>query len=145
MDDSRYPGPDDTRPTIILGSDFPTKYVVLHNSLPFTREEIVEFYVSKPFVFVTDFDKTPVESQVSPVWSWTNLLSKTILPQSSTTKYRVIFKARVPPLGLAVYIINSASSVEDSMFVLLYNLNVFLSAIFMFFFFVITAQRHSLR
>ncbi|XP_037947876.1 alpha-mannosidase 2-like isoform X2 [Teleopsis dalmanni] len=110
MDDSRWPGPDDSRTTIILGDELPSKHVVFHNSLPQWKEELVDFYVSSPFMTVMDFDNNPVHAQVSPVWTWhRHIQTNIITPQASTTKYRLIFKVKVPPLGLATYIINIKS------------------------------------
>lgn len=83
----------------------------MHNTLPHWREQLVDFYVSSPFVSVTDLANNPVEAQVSPVWSWHHdTLTKTIHPQGSTTKYRIIFKARVPPMGLATYVLTISDS-----------------------------------
>nr|CAA54732.1 putative golgi alpha-mannosidase II [Drosophila melanogaster] len=114
LDDSRWPGSgvEDSRTTIILGEDIlPSKHVVMHNTLPHWREQLVDFYVSSPFVSVTDLANNPVEAQVSPVWSWHHdTLTKTIHPQGSTTKYRIIFKARVPPMGLATYVLTISDS-----------------------------------
>jgi len=115
MDDSRTAGPNESRQTIILGQELPTKYIVLHNSLPYVREELVEFYVSRPFVMVTDTQHTSIPSQVSPVWGWHKSVVSTLAPQASTTKYKLVFNAKVPPLGLATYIIHSTSSVENSL------------------------------
>lgn len=123
MDESRSPGPDDvvhelddSRPTIVIGPELPIKHVVVHNSLPYHREQIVEFYVSRPFIMVTtEFDKTSIECQVTPVWSWHDNMNNQLSPQASTTKYRVLFKASVPPLGLTIYTITSTNSIEDSM------------------------------
>lgn len=122
LDESRSPGPDsveqqidDSRPTIVVGSELPSKHIVIHNSLPYHREEIVEFYVSRPFVMVTEFDKTSIESQVTPVWSWHDNLMNKLSPQASTNKYRVLFKARVPPLGLAIYTITATNNMDQSL------------------------------
>lgn len=122
MDESRSPGPDDvdqeiedSRPTIVIGPELPSKQIVIHNSLPYHREEIVEFYVSRPFVQVTtEFDRTSIECQVAPVWSWHDNMNNQLSPQASTTKFRVLFKANVPPLGLTVYTITATNSIEDS-------------------------------
>ncbi|KNC27938.1 Alpha-mannosidase 2 [Lucilia cuprina] len=106
MDDSRWPGPDDSRTTIILGEELPQKHLVFHNSLPQWREDIVDFYIASPYVSVVDFNNNPVDIQISPVWTWhKHTLTNTITPQASTTKYRLIFKAKVPPLGLSTYIV----------------------------------------
>ncbi|XP_017089304.2 alpha-mannosidase 2 [Drosophila bipectinata] len=113
LDDSRWPGSgvEDSRTTIILGEELPTKHVVLHNTLPHWREQLVDFYVSSPFISVSDLTNNPVEAQVTPVWSWHHdTLTKTIHPQGSTTKFRIIFKARVPPMGLATYILTISES-----------------------------------
>ncbi|EDV93140.1 alpha-mannosidase 2 [Drosophila grimshawi] len=113
LDDSRWPGVgvEESRTTIILGDELPTKHVVLHNTVPHWREQLVDFYVSSPFVSVSDLAGNAVEAQLSPVWSWHHdTISKTVNPQGSTTKYRIIFKARVPPMGLATYVLTVARS-----------------------------------
>lgn len=114
IDDSRTVGLNDNRPTIILGDDVPTKFVVIHNSLPRYREEIVEFLVSKPFVMVEDLMGKSVPAQVAPIWSWHKGTFSGISPQASNTKYRLLFKAKVPSLGLSTYIIRSTNSMEQS-------------------------------
>ncbi|KAM8703993.1 hypothetical protein ACLKA7_008595 [Drosophila subpalustris] len=113
LDDSRWPGVgvEESRTTIILGEELPTKHVVLHNTLPHWREQFVDFYVSSPFISVSDLSGNAVPAQVSPVWSWHHdTLSKTVNPQGSTTKYRIIFKARVPPMGLVTYVLTVSES-----------------------------------
>uniref|UniRef100_A0A182Q2M7 Alpha-mannosidase n=1 Tax=Anopheles farauti TaxID=69004 RepID=A0A182Q2M7_9DIPT len=116
IDDSRtVNGSDSVRPTIILGEELPSKQVVLHNSLPYARSEVVEFYVASPFVMVTDGNEGTVPSQISPVWSWHTRPDGVSQPQPSNTKYRLLFRAFVPPLGLSVYTINSRNSAEESL------------------------------
>lgn len=115
MDDSRTVGLSENRPTIILGDEVPTKYIVLHNSLPHEREEVVEFLVSKPFVMVEDLEKKTIQSQITPVWSWHKGIFSGLSPQASTTKYRLLFKAKLPPFGLSTYVIRSTSSIETSL------------------------------
>lgn len=115
IDDSRAIGINENRPTIILGDDVPIKYVVVHNSLPRYREEVVEFLVSKPFVMVQDLEKRTIPSQIAPVWSWHKGAFSGLAPQASTTKFRLLFKAKVPPMGLSTYIIRSTSSAEQSL------------------------------
>ncbi|KAH8359520.1 hypothetical protein KR093_007364 [Drosophila rubida] len=113
LDDSRWPGVgvEESRTTIILGEELPTKHVVLHNTLPHWRQELVDFYVSSPFISVSDLAGNSVKAQVSPVWSWHHdTLSKTVNPQGSTTKFRIIFKARVPPMGLVTYVLTISES-----------------------------------
>lgn len=114
LDDSRSTGLNENRPTIILGSSLPIKYVVLHNSLPRVRDEVVEFYVSKPFVMVEDLDGNAITSQIIPVFTWHKGAYGILQPQVQTTKYRLLFQASVPPLGLATYIIRSTNSAEES-------------------------------
>lgn len=104
----------ENRPTIVLGPESPEKYIVLHNSLPRVQETVVEFLVSKPFVMVQTVDGVTVPSQVTLIWSWYRG-AYGIIPQISTTKYRLMFKAKVPPLGLATYIIRSTNSAEESL------------------------------
>lgn len=116
IDDSRtVNGSDNVRPTIILGEELPSKQVVLHNSLPYTRSEVVEFYVASPFVTVLDGNGGTVPSQIAPVWSWHTRPDSISQPQPSNTKYRLLFRANVPPLGLSVYTINSKNSAEESL------------------------------
>lgn len=113
MDDDRWPGTvsEETRTTIILGEELPTKYVVFHNSLPHWREELVEFFVSSPHMKVTDFEGNPIQAQINPVWSWhKDTLTNTRTPQGSATKYRLMFKARVAPMGMVTYIIQAESA-----------------------------------
>lgn len=114
IDESRSAGNDENRPTIIIGAGIPKKYVALHNSLPYQRNELVEFHIAKPFVSVTDSDGITIPAQVTPVWSWHRISHGAWQPQASTTKYRLIFKVNIPPLGLTVYKINACSSIEDS-------------------------------
>ncbi|XP_031636504.1 alpha-mannosidase 2 [Contarinia nasturtii] len=125
IDDSRTIGMNDNRPTIILGESLPIKYVVLHNSLPRYRQEIVDFHVSKPFVMVEDLDGRAIESQIIPVWSWHKGAYGTLVPQVSTTKYRLLFKAKVPSLGLSTYIIRSTNSVSQSLGTTFSKLQIF--------------------
>uniref|UniRef100_A0A182UAA6 Alpha-mannosidase n=1 Tax=Anopheles melas TaxID=34690 RepID=A0A182UAA6_9DIPT len=116
IDDSRtVNGSDNVRPTIILGEELPSKQVVLHNSLPYTRSEVVEFYVASPFVTVLDGNGGTVPSQIAPVWSWHTRPDSISQPQPSNTKYRLLFRANVPPLGLSVYTINSKNNAEESL------------------------------
>lgn len=114
IDDSRSSDQMSTRHTIILGKEIPTKYVVLHNSLPQMREELVEFLVSKPFVRVTTFDLEAIPSQVTPVWTWHNDAFGAVAPQVSTTKFKLIFRAKIAPMGLATYVIHSTESIAES-------------------------------
>lgn len=108
-------GVDSTRPTIIIGEELPIKHVVVHNSLPYQRVELVEVYIGKPFVTVQDSrDGSTVPAQIAPVWYWHTRPDGTSTPQASNTKYRLLFKATVPPLGMVVYTINSRNRVEDS-------------------------------
>lgn len=115
IDDSRSSDQMSTRHTIILGAEIPTKYVVLHNSLPQVREELVEFLVSKPYVRVTTFDLESVSAQISPVWTWHNDAFGSIAPQVSNTKFKLMFRAKVAPMGLTTYVVHSTDSVEESM------------------------------
>jgi alpha-mannosidase II len=76
---------------------------------------LVEFHIASPFVTVTDGDGITVPSQATPVFSWhASSPYHTIQPQCSTTKYRLLFKADVPPLGLSVYNIQAKSSAKES-------------------------------
>ncbi|XP_055587515.1 alpha-mannosidase 2 [Uranotaenia lowii] len=115
IDDSRTADGSDTfRPTIIIGEELPFKHVVVHNSLPYTRTELVEVYIGKPYVTVQDSrDGQTVPAQVSPVWAWHTRPDGSSSPQASTTKFRLLFKVTVPPLGLVVYTVNFRSRKQD--------------------------------
>lgn len=56
---------------------------------------------------MTDFKDKKILSQVGPVWAWHKGFNTVSIPQASTTKYRLLFRVKVPPLGLATYIIHS--------------------------------------
>lgn len=108
-------GSDTFRPTIIIGDELPIKHVVVHNSLPYQRTELVEVYIGKPFVEVQDARTgQSVPAQVAPVWSWHTRPDGTSTPQASNTKFRLLFKASVPPMGLVVYTINSRNRADQS-------------------------------
>uniref|UniRef100_A0A1Q3FDG5 Alpha-mannosidase n=1 Tax=Culex tarsalis TaxID=7177 RepID=A0A1Q3FDG5_CULTA len=116
IDDARtVDGSDSFRPTIIIGDELPIKHVVVHNSLPAHRQELVEVYLGKPFATVQDSrDGSTVPAQIAPVWSWHTRPDGVATPQASTTKYRLLFRASVPPMGLVVYTINARSRAQDS-------------------------------
>lgn len=115
LDDARWPGSNINRTTIILGDELPFKHLVFHNSLPQVREELVNFYVASPFVSVVDGKGLPIICQISPVWSWhKHTLTNTITPQALVTKYALIFKVRVPPLGLSTYTVRIDTNNEES-------------------------------
>lgn len=115
VDDFRSPNPDENRPTIIIGEEVPVKHVVLHNSLPYEREEVVNFYLARPFALVLDSNGLPIPCQFDPVWRWhKDTLHESYHPQASTTKFKLSFKARIPPLGLRVYSIQATKSADTS-------------------------------
>lgn len=118
VDDFRSPTPDETRPTIIIGEEMPTKHIVLHNSLPYERDELVNFYIARPFAMVLDANGMPVTCQFDPVWKWQKSDGGTTasgyIPYASTTKFRISFRARVPPLGLRVYTLQATKSADAS-------------------------------
>lgn len=104
IDDSRTATIDDSsRSVIIIGDEIPYKYVVIHNSQSYSRNEIVELFIARPFVCVTDSDGNSVDAQIAPSWNWHHNLYGTVQPQASNTKYRLLFTASVSPLGLSVY------------------------------------------
>lgn len=70
FDDARSASNEDARSVIIIGDDVPSKYVVIHNSLPHERSELVEFFIARPFVTVTDPEGNTISAQVTPAWSW---------------------------------------------------------------------------
>lgn len=114
VDEFRSPNPDENRPTIIIGDEMPTKHVVLHNSLPYEREELVSFYIARPFAMVMDSNGIPIACQFEPVWRWHKDLHLGYHPQPSNTKFKLVFRARLPPLGLRVYTIQATLSADNS-------------------------------
>lgn len=118
IDDSRSAAGNESRSVIIIGEDVPFKYIAIHNSLPRERAEVVEFFVAKPFVSVTDSEGNVIAAQVSPSWTWHRIDTgdpyfKQVQPQVSTTRYRLMFVATVPPLGMTVFKINAKINKED--------------------------------
>lgn len=114
IDDSRTAANDDTsRSVIIIGDEIPFKYVVIHNSQTYARNEIVEFLVAKPFVCVTDSDGNTVDAQVGPSISWHKGIYDPQQPIFSTTKYRLMFTASVPALGLSAYKLNAKTNKDE--------------------------------
>lgn len=114
IDDSRSASIDDSRSVIIIGDEVPSKYIVVHNSLPHERNELVEFYIARPFVTVTDPEGNSIKAQVTPAWTWHQSVYGSIQPQASTTKYKLMFMVTVPPLGLTVYKINAKNTKGES-------------------------------
>lgn len=115
IDDSRSAASDDSsRSVIIIGDEIPYKYVVIHNSQTYLRNEVVEFFVAKPFICVTDADGNSVDAQITPFFSWHKGIYQGLpQPQFSTTKYRLIFSASAPALGLSVYKLNAKNKKEE--------------------------------
>lgn len=95
----------------------PTKHVVLHNSLPYERDELVNFYIARPFAMVMDSNGVPIPCQFDPVWRWHKDSSGNAggyHPQPSNTKFKLSFRARLPPLGLRVFTIQATRSADNS-------------------------------
>jgi alpha-mannosidase II len=115
IDDSRSAASDDTsRSVIIIGEEIPHKYVVIHNSQTYQRNEVVEFLIAKPYVCVTDADGNSVDAQITPSFTWHRGIYQGLpQPQFSTTKYRLIFTASVPALGLSVYKLNAKNKKDE--------------------------------
>lgn len=88
--------------------------MVLHNSLPYEREEVVNFYVARPFAMVLDSGGMPVPCQFDPVWRWHKDANSEYHPQASNTKYKLSFRARVPAMGMKVYTVQDTKSAENS-------------------------------
>lgn len=113
LDDFRANDLDNSRPVIIIGADLPNKFVALHNSLPYYREEVVEFLIGSPYVRVFDGNGIPVDAVIAPFFAWHNVAHGQPIPQISTTKYRLMFKATVPALGVSSYKIQSIDELEN--------------------------------
>lgn len=85
---------------IIIGfPEISSKKIVIYNSLTFTRQEVVTFHISTPFVEVRDFQGNKVKCQISPIFEYG--------PSMSQTKYQLSFIANVPALGLIGYTVNA--------------------------------------
>lgn len=87
------------RHTITIGPELSIKKLVIFNSLPFTRREVVSFLVSTPFLEVLNFKGKRITCQVSPIFE--------SLAAISNSKYEVSFIAIVPAFGLVSYTINA--------------------------------------
>lgn len=66
---------------------------------------------------VENFDGNVIESQIIPTWSWHKGERGILTPRVSAAKYRLLFRAQVPPLGLATYIIRSTNSSSQNLYV----------------------------
>ncbi|KAJ8977950.1 hypothetical protein NQ317_008141 [Molorchus minor] len=76
-----------------------TKSVVIYNPLTFTRHEVVTFYVSTPFIELTDFKGKRIHCQISPIFEYGSTMSM--------TKFLLSFVANIPALGLVSYTVNA--------------------------------------
>lgn len=113
IDDSRFTDETIQRVTIEIDSSAPTRYVVLHNSVPRERETVVEFLVTTPHVKVASLNGTSIVSQIGVTWMWKKD-QDLYLPKPSHDTFRLLFKAWVPPLGLATYVIRLSNPHEIS-------------------------------
>ncbi|XP_025832856.1 alpha-mannosidase 2 isoform X2 [Agrilus planipennis] len=89
------------RYTITIGPELSTKYIVLYNSLPQARHEVISFVVSTPFLQVLNWKGARVKCQVSPIFE------NSYEPLISHSKYEVSFIASLPALGLVRYVIQA--------------------------------------
>ncbi|KAJ8936612.1 hypothetical protein NQ314_012227 [Rhamnusium bicolor] len=76
-----------------------TKKIVIFNPLTFARHEVVTFYVSTPFVEVTDFRGKRIHCQISPIFEYGSTMS--------LTKFQLSFVANIPALSLVSYTVNA--------------------------------------
>lgn len=76
-----------------------SKKVVIYNSLPFTRREVVTFHISTPFVEIIDFKGERIACQLSPIFEYSSSMSQ--------SKYQLSFIANIPGLSLRGYTINA--------------------------------------
>ncbi|XP_077300371.1 alpha-mannosidase 2 [Arctopsyche grandis] len=84
--------------TITVGPEAPSRKIVIFNSLPFTRNEVVSLYVSTPFLTIHTSDNQ-VDCQISPIVISGNKISN--------YKYLLSFVAIVPAMGLTSYIVTA--------------------------------------
>lgn len=143
IDDSRFSDENIHRPTITLESNASVQHIVIHNSMPRSRESVVEFLVSSPLVKVETLSGTPVLSQITPLWSWNNI-NGTFVPEPSTKQYRLLFKASVPPLGLTTYVLRSIKSAQESTYVCSLLFQFHKSILFIKYFYPFSQQPHNL-
>lgn len=93
------------KPTISVGSE--PSSVVLYNSLPHRRAELVTLWSSVPDVEVRGPDGKVVHSQTQPRWDSSN-------PTPLAHSFAVSFVAEVPALGLAVYTLRQVADGDDT-------------------------------
>ncbi|KAG5876752.1 hypothetical protein JTB14_033084 [Gonioctena quinquepunctata] len=72
-----------------------TKKIVIFNPLTFSRQEVVTFHVSTPYIEVIDSEGRRIHCQISPIFEYPSSMSQ--------TKYHLSFIANIPPLGLVSY------------------------------------------
>jgi alpha-mannosidase II len=91
-----------------------THYLVVHNSMPHDRTDMVEVIISSHLVIVTNAEDEPVPCQVMPIFRWhDDANSDNKIPKLVENRYRLVFREKVRPLGLAVYKIQAKNSILD--------------------------------
>ncbi|RZC36724.1 alpha-mannosidase 2 [Asbolus verrucosus] len=90
---------------ITIGPELRTKRIAIYNSLTFSREEVVTFHVSTPYVEVLDMKRRRIKCQISPIFEYGSTMSQ--------TKYQLSFVADMPALGLVSYVINALWEYES--------------------------------
>lgn len=93
--------------------------MVLFNSLEETLDQVVTVLVDEPHMCVLDSEWRPVPSQVSPEWDFTSVR------RPETGKHRLQWVAKVPPLGLQVYIVAASASAESCIIATTASLSVY--------------------
>ena len=82
-----------------LGKDYPSRKIILYNSLPRKRTKVQTILISAPHARVTDRMGHAVECQISPIWVGPSALS--------AAKYELSFLVTVPGFGLTTYVIHA--------------------------------------
>eukprot|EP00656_Telonema_subtile_P001628 TRINITY_DN10710_c0_g1_i3.p1 TRINITY_DN10710_c0_g1~~TRINITY_DN10710_c0_g1_i3.p1 ORF type:complete len:952 (-),score=172.96 TRINITY_DN10710_c0_g1_i3:18-2873(-) len=87
--------------------------VLLHNTLGWTRTEVVQVMVTSSNVAVYDPDGSPLGhlAQVRPGWHWDKDAGKL---KASPSSFQVSFVAEVPALGMATYLVDTAPATPEN-------------------------------
>lgn len=75
------------------------KYIVVHNSLPHERTEVIEMLSTHPAITILSIDNIPIDVVITPIWNW----PKWENPVFDSEIFKVLCKVTVPAFSLAVF------------------------------------------
>ncbi|CAM6123916.1 unnamed protein product [Calypogeia fissa] len=105
--------------TVVTVTGDLVRRVVLFNSLEETLDQVVTVVVDEPVVCVFDSEWRPVPSQISPELDFGSG------NEPGTGKHRLLWVAKVPPMGLQTYIVAPSASTESCILATAATLSVF--------------------